>query len=185
MSYELVYFKEFLDDPSTPNIAEFYKMINRWGEYVIAHKGDFNYLKDKEWAEIRERLNVETKKRNLLKRRLEDEWEAFYKELEKLDKIPNPSKMLKILKRELAFMKTHKDFFGFGDKDIAECARDVKELETNLFVAQMAQENSVRSEREFEESLAKIDESMLKAEKKTGKIPLVQFWKTPKKSSRN
>lgn len=184
MSYDLEYFREFLEDPSVPPIAEFYEMVNKWGTYLIEHNGEFNYLEDDEWKEIRERLIKEFAKREAVKHEINDEWEALLEAVGDYNKLSD-EEAIAYGKRKLEFIKTHKDLYSFPDEEIKRLEEALISLEESYHKDLDAQEQLRISDLKLEESLANLDKEMLRIYERTGKFPRVQFYSGVKKNKGN
>jgi hypothetical protein len=184
MSYDLEYFTEFLEDPSAPSLAEFYRMVTAWCHYLDEHKGEFNYLEDDEWEEIRERLLDEMDVREERKEQIEAEFEEIFVQVEDISVIGD-EKAIELCKRRVQFMKDYQELYDFRDEDIAGMEEDLMNLEKSVRDAAILKDKLRAAEWELDESLAKIDDEMLKAYERTGKFPRIHWYQGLKQHKGN
>ena len=184
MSYELEYFTEFLENPSALPLGEFYRMFNAWAKYIGEHKGDFNYLEDDEWKEIRERLIAEFPTREAMKADVDDEWEYLADLIENMEGL-NDDERIGIIKRNLDFIKTHQEYCGISDEDIALGEENLAKFKNSVKKAVISEENLRISEQNLDKSLANLDETLIKIYERTGKTPIVQIYQGAKRYKGN
>jgi hypothetical protein len=176
MSYDLEYFTEFLNDPSVPDIADFYDMVNKWGTYISEHKGEFDYLADDEWKEIRERLIAEFKKREIIKREIDAEWEKTCAVLDKADELPD-KEVLKALEEQLFIIKTYQRLYRFTDEDIRLLEIDIENYSRHIRNTEIAEMNVRLMEVALQKSVADLDETLAKYQERTGKTPVLPVFR--------
>lgn len=177
MEYELDYFTEFLEDPSKVGLSEFYRMVKLWGGYLQAHKGEFNYLEDDEWKEIRERLIAEYQEREEFKEELFAEWDDLLEKSE--DDSLSDEEHLKYMYKNLEFMTVNRDSLGCTDEQLADMKERIKAYEKSIEAEKIAKENLRHAEIAVEKSLDKLENSMFEHLEKTGKTPMIPLY--PKK----
>ncbi len=124
MSKDLEYFKDFLENPASYKIHQFYSLLNEFGNYVIEHKDDFNYLKDKEWRKIRKRLVAAVRIKDALK----EEFEALEFKLNFVLEKGLDKDKITVYKEWLEFLKRNQTEYDISDKDIEETEEDFKKL---------------------------------------------------------
>ncbi|CAN5253221.1 hypothetical protein BH10ACI1_BH10ACI1_20810 [soil metagenome] len=184
MDHELEYFTEFLDDPSAPSIAEFYRMARLWCDYLAAHKADFNYLEDDEWKEIRERFIAEMRIREEIKDKIDIEWDEIEEDGENIEELGD-DEALALIKRKLNFMKLHQDFYQFKEDEIATFEFHANKFEKSLENSKIAEENLRISKIAYEKSLGDLEETLFKVYERTGKIPFIHTYKGAKRYKGN
>ena len=184
MSRDLEYFTEFLADPSAVSLGEFYRMAKEWGRYIIDHKGEFDYLADDEWKDIRERLLDEFQIREELKETVEAEWEELCEIIENFPNLDNDEK-IEFLKRKLEFMKTYQGFYNFRDEDIAYFEEKIPKYIESARKTEIAEEQTRISKQELDKSIADLDEYLVNYYERTGKIPSVPSYSDKKKHKGN
>lgn len=184
MSYDLEYFTEFLEDPSAPPLAEFYRMVTAWCHYLNDHKDEFNYLEDDEWKEIRERLLDEMEIREDHKDEIEADFEEIFLAVEDIS-VLGDEEAIKLCKRRVSFMKTYQDLYDFRDEDIAGMEESLNALEKSVRDSAAIKDKLHAAEWELDESLAKIDDEMLRVYERTGKFPRIHWFQGLKKHKGN
>jgi len=168
----LEYFTEFLEDPSVPDINEFFRILRRWIKYIEAHKDEFNYLADDEWKEVRERLIAELDIRVDIKDDLEFEFDEINGEFEKIPE-GDFDKSLELFNRRLEFMKTYKYVFDFSDEVINEFEEKIIDYAKGLEAARQADENVRIKQMELDIAIAALDDDLAKHYERTGKVPVL------------
>lgn len=184
MDKDLDYFKDFLANPSAVSLWVFYEMLSDWGNYLLEHKGEFNYLEDEEWREIRERLKTEYRIREADKADLEYEWE-YLNDLSENPEALTDEEIISVLWRKVALIKAYREYFDFDDEELLDMEKKAENLMKAKKEAHIANENLRRSEEIFDKSLADMDDLLLNIEKKTGKIPKIQFYQAKKPHNGN
>lgn len=173
------YFSEFLENPSAPDLNEFFRVLRQWAEYLEAHKHEFNYLADDDWKEIRERLIAELEIRVPLKDDLEVEWETLNDEGANIYELSDTA-ATEFLYRKLDFMKSHQYVFDFGDEDINEFERLVIDYLKSLKEAQIADEKVRSTKLRLDHAIAELDEELVRYYERTGKILVLPIYKDKK-----
>lgn len=168
MNHDLEFFAAFLEDPSAPDIADFYLMIKLWGEYLHTHKADFNYLEDDDWKEIRERLIEEYGKRESIRRAIEDEWDELCEIGENNDHFSD-DELIKFGRRRLEFLKTHQRLYRFPDEEIAQFEKTMSSFEESVEQEKIAGEKSRLAKMQLDESIANLDDTLADIYERTGK----------------
>ena len=184
MDKDLDYFKEFLENPSAVSLWDFYQMLGEWGNYLLEHKGEFNYLEDEEWREIRERLKAEYSIREMDKADLENEWE-YLNDLSENPEALTDEEIISVLRRKVALIKAYREYFDFDDEELLEMEKKAENLMKAKKESLIANENLRRSEETLDKSLADMDDLLLNIEKQTGKIPKIQFYQAKKPHNGN
>jgi hypothetical protein len=179
MSHDFEYFTEFLENPSAPEINEFFRMLRQWAEYLEAHEHEFNYLADDDWKEIRERIIAELEIRVPLKDDLEDEWEELNEEGENLYEL-NSSAATEFLHRKLNFMKTYRYVFDFCEADIDEFERLINDYLKSMQEARIADEKVRFTKLALDTAIAELDEELVKYYERTGKILVLPSYQEKK-----
>lgn len=184
MADDFEYFAEFLEAPAAPDINEFFRMVRRWAKYIEAHKGEFNYLEDDEWKEIRERLLA------VLEIRV-DEKDALWEEFEEMTNeeldhdVLSDAEIVEICRQRLEFMKSYQTLFQFPDEDIAELEKKFAEFVRSVEVARIKKIEARFARLELDKSIADLDEEMIKHYEKTGKIPMLPVYMKSKNRQGN
>ena len=184
MSKDLNYFTEFLEDPSAFSLGEFYRMVKEWANYVTAHKGEFDYLADDEWKDIRERLLAELPKREKIKEEVEAEWAELCELGENLPNLDDKVK-IELLNRQLEFMKTYQGFYNFRDEDIAYFEEKIPKYIESVRKTEIAEDQVRISKQELVKSIADLDEFLVNYYERTGKIPSIPSYADKKKHKGN
>ena len=164
------YFAEFLEDPSVPDLNEFFRILRRWAKYIEAHKHEFNYLEDEEWREIRERVLEVLEIRIDEKVDLEEEWHEINEAIGKMSEEGN-DQGLALYTRRLEFMKAYQNVFDIPDADIVEFEENVGKFAKLLQRARISEARLQFNRLAIAESIADIDEGLVEYYEKTGKIP--------------
>jgi hypothetical protein len=123
---DLEYFREFLEHPETFRHADFYDWVNKWGNYIKAHKKDFNYLRGDEWKEIRERLIIEVRKRDAIDPKLLKEYNQICKDIQSIKFGVFDERFIEILRRFAEFTKKYAEEFRFSEQDIFDAEEDLR-----------------------------------------------------------
>jgi len=179
MSYELEYFTEFLEDPSAPEIGEFYEMLTEWADYVREHRDEFDYLEDDEWKEIRERLIDEIEKRDVHRKAIDDEWQEACRIIED-DSKASDDEVLEALKKQLEIMKIYRKLHEFTDEHISSLENHITNYSEKIRAARIAEENARMAQLALEKSIANLDESLAKYQERTGKTPILPNYRDKK-----
>jgi hypothetical protein len=153
MKRDLEYFREFLERPETFRHGDFYEMLNEWGEYVIAHKEDFDYLHDEEWKEIRERLKADVRKREAIAPELLEEYKRMCEGIHSIKLGYWDERSIEILRHSAEFIKKYRDEFRYSDQDIFEAEEDLRLSLMEYEEQKAAMERQKRAEREIIRSL--------------------------------
>jgi hypothetical protein len=179
MSYDLEYFTEFLEDPSAPDIGEFYEMLTEWAGYVREHRDEFDYLADDEWKEIRERLIAEVGKRDSLRKVIEVEWEESCRILEDTSQASD-DEVLEALKTQLRIIRTYRKLHDFADEEISLLENHIADFSEKIRDAQIAEENARMAQIALEKSIINLDESLANYQERTGKTPVLPNYRDKK-----
>lgn len=172
MEYELEYFAEFLDDPTKPEINEFFRMIDLWAKFIEAHRDEFNYLEDAEWEEIRERLLDDLYERIDIRDEIRAQWFKINRHCLSLPQ-NELFKFLELGKIRLDFMKKYPYILQIEQPEIDEAEELVNDLEKRLAEARFADEKLRFMRLHIDQTVAELDESLAKHYEKTGKIPVL------------
>ena len=175
MGYDLEYFTEFLENPSEPDIADFYAMVRKWTEYIREHQDEFNYLEDDEWKEIRERLIEEWQKREVVREAINAEWEKLNEEDDNSDNLSD-EEVIDYMRRRLDFMKAHQKFYDFKDEDIIQLEESFSNFVESVKVAQIAEVQARLAKVALDKSIANLDDGLVKYYERTGKIPVLPVY---------
>jgi chromosome segregation ATPase len=181
MAKELEYFKEFLANPSSYKVKEFYEFLHEWIEYITTHKGEFNYLEDEEWREIRERLRAAFE----IKEDLRLEFEEIEEKLDALSDDNSDDETIAVYKEWLEFMKRTQTEYGFTDKQIAGAEARLEKLILSVRKCEIAEENLRKSEFEYQKSLEELDDSLVEHFERTGKRPILSALQLSKRFKGN
>ncbi len=168
MDKDLDYFKDFLENPSAPTLAEFYRMLNLWGEYLQAHKDEFNYLEDEEWREIRERLIAEFPLREAEKDEVNAEWE-YLGEIEADSDNLTDEEVVNLMTRQIDLLKNYQDYFHISDEEIADGEQALANFKDSIESHKIIEEKLRISEEKVNKAAAAWDDKMMEIEQKTGK----------------
>lgn len=184
MSKDLDYFTEFLANPAAYEFNEFYQWARKWGQYVLDHKDEFNYLEDDEWKEIRERLLDEFYKREDRMEAVEDEWEELCEIGENLETLGD-KEAIKYLKRRLEFIKEYQGFLKFEDKDVTDFEKHITKFVASVRNSETANLWVSLKKINLDKSIAELDDELVKYYERTGKIPTLLNYNVKKKHDGN
>ncbi len=181
MSKDLEYFKDFLANPGSYKVKEFYETLHEWAEYIKAHKGDFNYIEDEEWREIRERVNDAFQK----KEKLKAEFDELTSKLELMENSGDDPNKITVYTDWVEFMKRNQVEYDFPDETIA-----LMELLLNTFIVsardcEVAEEQAKESKIRYEKSLEQLDDTLFEHYERTGKRPVISALRHSKKNKGN
>ncbi len=165
MAKELEYFKDFLENPGSYKVKEFYDYVREWVKYITDHKDEFNYLEDEEWREIKERVLEAFD----IKEDLRDEFEDMQERLDAADELETDTEKIEVYKEWLAFMKRNQAEYDFADEDIAEYEKQLGKLIIDVLDAEIIQERLKRHKTKYEKSLEKLDNILAEQYRRTGK----------------
>lgn len=165
MKRDLEYFKDFLENPGSYKVKEFYDYIREWVEYVKDHKDEFNYLEDEEWREIKERVLDALE----LQEDLREEFEDIQERLDAADELGTDAERIEVYKEWLAFMKRYQAEYDFADEDIAESEKLLGKLIIDVLDAEIIEERLKRYRTGYEKSLEKLDNILAEHYRRTGK----------------
>ena len=169
MSKNLDYFKDFLENPSSFKVKEFYSMLHEFVDFLKAHKDDFNYLKDEEWREVRERLIAAAK----IKEEIHDEFEALNIRIEALSETENDEIHLAVDKDWLKFIKKYQFEYDFSDKVIEESEERLNIYINSITNSELAFKKLKEAEINCQKSLEDLDDSIFEHYERTGKRPVL------------
>jgi hypothetical protein len=153
MKKNLEYFREFLDNPESFRHGDFYEMLNEWGEYLIAHKDDFDYLHDEEWKEIRERLKADVRKREAIPPKLLEQYQRMCEEIHSIEFGVWDERTVEIIRWTTEFTKKYRAEFRFSDEDIADAEEDLRLSLIEYEEQKAAREIQKRAEQQLIRSL--------------------------------
>ena len=122
---DLEYFREFWEYPESFRHGDFYEMLNEWGEYIIAHKDDFNYLNE-EWQEIRLRINDDLRKRESIAPELKERYRQWCEEVNSIEFGVWNERSIETLRWTAEFIKKYRAEFRFSDQDILDAEDDLR-----------------------------------------------------------
>jgi len=179
MSYDLKYFTEFLEDPSVPEIGEFYDMLTKWAEYLREHQDEFDYLADDEWKGIRERLIDEIEERDVLRKTIDAEWEEACRILEDPSEASDDA-VLEALKKQLEIMKTYRKLHESTEEHIISLENHIADFTEKIRDARIAGEKARMAQLALENSIANLDDSLAKYQERTGKTPVLPNYRDKK-----
>jgi hypothetical protein len=172
---DLEYFREWHENPKAYVNKVFYEYVHEWIKYIKAHADEFNYLEDDDWKEIRERLLDELYRREDLK----DMFFEIDADIQATGEDDYAAR-LELQKEMLEFMKENQFEFDFKDKHIAEMEKGIAGMEKDIEEAirieeelQIIEERLKRQKREYQQSLANLDDSMVEHYQRTGKRPVL------------
>ena len=176
MSKDLEYFKDFLENHASYKVKEFYETLREWAEYVRTHKGDFNYIEDEEWREIRESINDAFQKKEIMKA----EFEELTFKLDSMEKSGDDPNKITVYTEWVEFMKRNQVEYAFSDEAIA-----LMELLLNTFIVsahdcEVAEEEAKKSKIRYEKSLEDLDDTLFEHYERTGKRPVLTALKVKK-----
>lgn len=167
MVYVPDYFKEFLDDPSKVDLVEFYEMAKAWGAYLLEHP-ELNYLTSDDWKEIRERLLDEFEIRDDARFDILDEWDDMIEDYH--TNPPTTSKdRIEGTRKRLNFMKLHQKILVVSDEKIEYVENNLKSMEENYQKELLLLKKIRRTEFELENSLADLDDELVKFSEQMGR----------------
>jgi len=153
MAKELEYFREFWERPESFRHGDFYEMLNEWGEYVIAHKNDFDYLHDEEWQEIRLRINADVRKREAIPPELLEQYQRMCEEIHSITFGVWDERTIEIIRWTTEFTKKYRAEFRFSDEDIADSEEDLRLSLIEYEEQKAAREIQKRAEQQLIRSL--------------------------------
>jgi chromosome segregation ATPase len=169
MAKDLEYFKDFLDNPGSYKVKEFYEYIREWVKYVTEHKDEFNYLEDEEWREIKERVLEALE----IKEDLRDEFEELEERLDAVHELETEAEKLEVYREWLEFMKKNQAEYAFTDEQISKTEAQLHKLTLSILDCEASQERLKRSRKEYQESLEELDDSIFEHYVRTGKRPVL------------
>ena len=181
MSKDLEYFTEFLENPAASDNNEFHRMAREWGRYILAHKDEFDYLRDDEWKEVRERLLDELYRR-------EDEGDAEYDAINLIAENSRDlsyEELIEFGDRKLRFMKNYQVRYNFPDEEIAEVENINEDFRKKYREAKKADEKLRRLRQKYRDSIAKLDDELVEFYRRTGKIPFITRYRDKKNHKGN
>jgi len=176
MSYDLDYFKEFLENPSAYSLGGFYRTLKEWALYLSEHRDEINWLKDEKWREKRERLNAEFIERENERIEVEEEWEEIG-EIEEDNEHLSEYEFVAFLSHRLKFMITYQDFFGFGDEDIQDSRISLIDYAKSIEEAEIVTKKLEISKKNLEKSLDNLEQHLDAEFARTGKMPKFQLFR--------
>ncbi|HEY0427604.1 MAG TPA: hypothetical protein VGC76_07455 [Pyrinomonadaceae bacterium] len=165
MVKDLEYFTDFLENPGSYKVREFYEFIHEWIKYVKAHENEFNYLEDEEWREIKDRVLEALE----IKEDLRDEFEDLQERLDAIEDSDNDAEKIAVYKEWTAFMKTNQTEYGFTDEQIADSESSLNNLILSVLDCEVAEERLRGSRHRYQKSLAKLDDSLAEHYERTGR----------------
>jgi regulator of replication initiation timing len=165
MAKELEYFKDFLANPSSYKVKEFYEFIHEWIDYIKAHKDEFNYLEDEEWREIKERVLEALEE----KEDMRYEFEELQERLDAVEGSQVDDEKIALYKEWQEFMRRNQDEYGFTDEHIADSQEHLDDLILSVLDCEAAHQRLIRHTRNYQKSLAKLDESLTEFYLRTGR----------------
>ena len=169
MSKDLEYFKDFLANPESYNIRDFYSIICEWAEYTIAHKDEFNYLEDEEWREIRERVLHALE----IKEDLKEEFENIKFKLGFIEKLTTDADKITVYKEWLEFMKKYQFEYDFPDEAIASSEANLNKFIISVLDCEVADERLKGGKMRLEQSIKDLENSLFEHYQRTGKRPVL------------
>ena len=181
MSKDLEYFKDFLENPASFKVREFYLMLHEFVIYIKAHKDDFNYLEDEEWREIRERVFAELEKKEELKA----EFDALDVKMELASKKGMDADKINVNKEWLEFMKRNKFQYDFTDEVIKESERRLNIFINAVVNFEFKEKELKESDIKLQKALEKLDNSIFANYERTGKRPILTSLKSKKPKKGN
>ena len=181
MSKDLGYFKDFLANPESYNIRDFYSIICEWAEYTIAHKDEFNYLEDEEWREIRERVLHALE----IKEDLKEEFEDLESKLDLVKNLTADAEKISVYKEWLEFMKKYQFEYDFTDEVIKESERRLNIFINAVVNFEFKEKELKESDIKLQKALEKLDNSIFANYERTGKRPILTSLKSKKGTKGN
>lgn len=181
MEKEFEYFKDFLEDPGSYNVREFFEWVHEWAQYLTTHKDEFNYLEDEEWREIRERLIAAFE----VKEDLRLEFEDLSERLEAFDENTSDQDRIDLYRDWLEFMKRNQAEYEFTDEQIAGSEIVLNNFKQSVRKSEIAEENLRKSTIELQKSIDELDEALFEHYERTGKRPILTSLHAKKKISGN
>ena len=169
MSKDLEYFKDFLANPESYNIRDFYSIICEWAEYTIAHKDEFNYLEDEEWREIRERVLHALE----IKEDVKEEFEDIKFKLDLLEKLTTDADKITVYKEWLEFMKKYQFEYDFPDEAIASSEANLNKFIISVLDCEVADERLKGGKMRLEQAIKDLENSIFEHYQRTGKRPVL------------
>ncbi len=169
MSKDLEYFKDFLEDPVSFNIPRFYAMLHEWAEYIKTHKGEFDYIEDENWREIRERIIAAFHK----KEEITAEFEKVSLNFEEMTSLDNDDDKLVAYKEWMEFMKKYQVDYAFTDEDIALNEMMLNNLIASIHNSKVAEESAKEAELKAQQALKNLDNAIFETYERTGKRPVL------------
>ena len=155
---DLEYFREFWEHPESFRHGDFYEMLNEWGEYIIAHKDDFDYLHDEEWQEIRERINADWRKREAIPPELLEEYKRMCEEIASIELGVWDERSIEIVRWTTEFTKKYRAEFRFSDEDVFDAEEDLRLSLIEYEQQKAAREIQKRAERQLIRALKNPNE---------------------------
>lgn len=177
------YFKEFLDDPSACSLTKFFEMVKAWGNYLTEHQ-ELNYLTDDSWKEIRERLVEEFQKREDIRLEIEEEWEYLNELVDEAESMSD-EEAIEYARRKFTFMRANQEFYNIPDEDLRHAEEVLRGFEEAYEAHLLAQKKLRRSEFEVENSLAALEEKLVKLSEKRGRPVHIHSFRSVKKHNGN
>jgi chromosome segregation ATPase len=165
MAKELEYFKEFLENPSSYKVKEFYEFIHQWIDHIKAHEGEFNYLEDEEWREIKDRVLEALEE----KEDMRDEFNELQERLDAAQELETDAEKIAVYKEWQEFMKGNQDEYNFTDEQIADSEAQLDNLILSVLDCEIAEERLKGSRRRYQNSLAELDDSLAEHYERTGR----------------
>ena len=181
MSKDLEYFKDFLANPESYNIRDFYSIICKWAEYTIAHKDEFNYLEDEEWREIRERVLHALE----IKEDLKEEFENIKFKLGFIEKLTTDADKITVYKEWLEFIKRNQTEYDFSDETITSSEAGLNKLIISVLDCEVAEERLKGGKMRYAQSIRDLDDSMVEHYQRTGKRPVLSALQFKKRNRGN
>lgn len=177
------YFKEFLDDPSACSLAEFFEMAKAWGAYLLEHP-ELNYLTSDDWKEIRERLLDEFEIRDDARLDILDEWDDMI-EADQANPPTNSEECIEITRKKLNFMNLHQKILEVSDEKIEYVEKNLQLMEENYREELLILKKIRRSEFEYENAVAALDDELVKVSRQCGRTVHTFRLKSVKKHNGN
>lgn len=181
MSKDLEYFKDFLENPASFKVKEFYETLRDWAEYVATHKDEFNYVEDEDWRETRERLNDAFQKKEMLKA----EFEEVTSKLELMENSSDDSNKITVYTNWVEFMKRNQVEYNFSDEAIALVELLLNNFIVSAYNFEVAAEAEKESQIKYEKSLENLDDKLFEHYERTGKRPVLNALQLKNKKKGN
>jgi hypothetical protein len=156
---DVEYFREFWEHPETFRHGDFYEMLNKWGRYIIAHKGDFDYINDEEWQEIRLRINDDLRKREAIAPELRKQHRQMCRDIASIKLGVWDERSIEILRRTAEFIKKYRAEFRYSDEDIFDAEEDLRLSLIEYEEQKAAREIQKRAEQRVIQALKNPDEN--------------------------